>query len=331
MRLVMTSQDDSWEEAAYEMKTLADAGVEKWLARGTGVFSTPGDFTHASRSVREGGAVFVRHLFPLEYEALVDDFETVIKSVSARMKPCAYSVQTRIIKQGGQGGSVGSRHELTNRASAYFQSAGFTPDVANPAQIISVLVCGDKVYAGLSAPEDNLSAWPGGERRFMNSEARISRAEFKLLEAAEAFGLRFDDYAEALDLGGSPGGWSRVLLDRGLKVVCVDPADVSPKLNNPKLRHMKTTAQEFLRANEKKFQIILNDMRMDAMQSAMLTVEYKRFLCGGGFMLTTLKLAEKGKRKAADKALAYLRANFTETRARQLFHNRSEITAVMYP
>ena len=56
-------------------------------------------------------------------------------------------------------------------------------------------------------------------RRFAREEGQVSRAEFKLLEAIELFGVAVREHGVALDLGASPGGWTRVLRRLGPRFV----------------------------------------------------------------------------------------------------------------
>ena len=66
--------------------------------------------------------------------------------------------------------------------------------------IISLLYTTDKGYMGISTAEENLSSWPGGAHRFAQKPEQISRAEFKLLEALDVFGVILPSQGHALDL-----------------------------------------------------------------------------------------------------------------------------------
>ena len=75
----------------------------------------------------------------------------------------------------------------------------------------------------------------------MKEEDQISRAKFKLLEAEQRFGIDFSVARKAIDIGAAPGGWTSLLLERGLKVTAIDPAAMNPRLlGNP-------TCSRFLR------------------------------------------------------------------------------------
>ena len=77
--------------------------------------------------------------------------------------------------------------------------------------------------------------------------------------------------------------------------------------------------------------MIVNDMRLDARDSARGLGEYGRYLYPHGLALVTLKLPEQRYDAALDHALNILRQNYTVAGARQLFHNRSEVTVYLKP
>ncbi len=55
----------------------------------------------------------------------------------------------------------------------------------------------------------------------------------------------------------------------GAAVVAVDPADLAPALaRDPGVRHVRVLAQDYLPTEQQRFAAIVNDMRMDARDSA---------------------------------------------------------------
>src|SRR5947208_3146142 len=78
---------------------------------------------------------------------------------------------------------------------------GARMDARAPAQIVSLLCLPEIGYLGISDAARNLSDWAGGEHRFRQEEGRISRAEFKLLEALSVFRLALPAQGGALDMG----------------------------------------------------------------------------------------------------------------------------------
>jgi 23S rRNA (cytidine2498-2'-O)-methyltransferase len=237
-------------------------------------------------------------------------------------------------------------------SQAVIAATGAELDVRAPEQVISV-VCAELSPAvvdrlpqalrpgphaalygliGLSTPAQNLSDWAGGARRFAREEGQVSRSEFKLLEAFEVFGVELPPRGVALDLGASPGGWTRILRQRGQYVTAVDPGALDERVTgDPGVRHMRMTAEAYLRDEPDQFDLIVNDMRMDARDSARLMAAYARLLYPHGAAIMTLKLPETRRMPILEHAFDILRPTYTIAGARQLFHNRSEITVYLKP
>ena len=194
--------------------------------------------------------------------------------------------------------------------------------------VLSVTKAGDGIYLGFSKSRDHLTPRAGGIYRYAMTPETVSRAAFKLTEIFERLSLSVPEGGEALDLGAAPGGWTRVLLEKGARVTAVDPAALDPRVEeDPRVTHYRGLSQEYLKeAGGKTFDLLVNDMRMDAHESARVTREALPLLKKGGLIVITLKLPEKGSLKKARDALAYLGEEVGILYARQLYHNRSEIT-----
>lgn len=302
--------------------------------------------------------VFVRHIFPVQETIHLENDEgdperiavAVVRSSGVKQikKNMAFAAQVRLLHSQPQ--------EEGEAAPAPAEKRPYTPfavkekivelvaaksrgveNIKEPREIISVVCAGDEAYFGVSKPEQNLSSWPGGERRFARLPEMVSRAEFKLLEALETFGVTLPDSGTALDLGAAPGGWTRLLLESGLRVVAVDPANLSPNLENqPRLEHFRGYTENYLelaRTRHRIFDIIANDMRMDARQAAQLMLQAADALSPKGFALTSLKLPHESARmhplQIMNEALTIMQRGYSEVRARQLFHNRQEVTVFL--
>ncbi|HEV2581370.1 MAG TPA: SAM-dependent methyltransferase, partial [Ktedonobacteraceae bacterium] len=221
-------------------------------------------------------------------------------------------------------------------AQAFAEETGAVEHIKKPQVVVSVLCTFEQAYTGISLARENLSDWPGGMRHFAHTADEISRAEFKLLEALEVFGLALPSSGSALDLGAAPGGWTRLLLEAGLRVVAVDPAQLDPRLyRHPRLEHYRGYAEGYLEEalrRRVKFDVIANDMRMDAREAARALVQAAPCLQPGGIVISTLKLPhstyEIDPLKNLNEALHVLNQRYDVTQARQLFHNRQEVTVV---
>ncbi len=230
--------------------------------------------------------------------------------------------------------------DINRSVAAALEEAANSPlDVRQPFQVLSVLCAAvdqklatpaknagaPQALLGLSLASHNISDWAGGVRRFRREKDRISRAEFKLLEAIEAFHIEPPSGGVAVDLGAAPGGWTRVLRQKGQYVTAVDPAMLHPLLAADRgVRHKRMSAEAYLREGPDTYDLLVNDMRMDAVPSARLTNAFADFLYPHAEALLTLKLGQSARQ--LDPACAVLRERFTILHMRQLFHNRNEVT-----
>jgi 23S rRNA (cytidine2498-2'-O)-methyltransferase len=90
-------------------------------------------------------------------------------------------------------------------------------------------------HVGISDP-GNASRWPMGIPRLRMPRAAPSRSTLKLAEAIDEFldeserAKRLVPGMTAVDLGASPGGWTWLLVQRGLMVTAVDNGAMDPAL-----------------------------------------------------------------------------------------------------
>lgn len=280
--------------------------------------------------------IFLRHQCPAEIEARLsgspDDVQALVRAASpllARLCPAeAFSVQTRIL-EGYQ--PAYKPFDIGTAIAAAAEGTGAVLNVKRPARVLSVTLTQGVGWLGLSTAAENLSDWAGGARRFKREPEQVSRAEFKLLEALEAFAVETADGGRALDLGAAPGGWTRVLRRRGLYVTAVDPAALDPRIaKDRRVTHFHGTAQAYFKSPSP-CDLIVNDMKMDSAESAALMVEGAHCLKPGGTALLTLKLPDDETQwlPRVAHAEAILSDAYRITGLRQLFHNRSEVTAYL--
>ena len=220
--------------------------------------------------------------------------------------------------------------EIKKNISDYFKSEGFIEDKRYPEQIISIYIAKDSAYIGLSGAEENLSIWSGGMRLYATREDTISRAEFKLMEAFETYPIRFRKDSIALDLGAAPGGWTKVLLEKGLKVVAVDSVQLSPVLlANENVEFYNGRAYEYLKESNKMFDLIVNDMSMNIKLSTGLMCSLKKRLRDKGYIIMTFKLSRDDRLNKINEGLSLLGKEFEIVLVKQFYHNRSEITVIL--
>jgi len=219
--------------------------------------------------------------------------------------------------------------ELFRRLAGELGAAGFRVASAGEEHVLSCCIMPAGVVLGLNRTADSLVDWPGGRVRLTRTDEQVSRAEFKLEELSHVTSVRLPMSGRALDLGAAPGGWSRILRRRGLSVWAVDPADLDPRLaSDPEVRHVRTTAGEFLRATDERFDLVVNDMRMDPLLSCRLMGDAAAVLRAGALAVVTLKLGSGQPIRIVRQCLDELAWHYAIEFARQLHHNRHEVTVV---
>ena len=210
------------------------------------------------------------------------------------------------------------------------RGAGLVPARAGQDYVISCCITETAILIGHNRASLSIADWPGGRVRLAKARDQVSRAGFKLEELLVGGSLALPAGGTALDLGAAPGGWTRILRRAGLDVVAVDPGDLDPRLaGDPGVRHVRTTAHEFLRSNRRSFDVAVNDLRMDATLSAHLMVDAAAHLRPGAPAVLTLKCGTHRVLELVERCLSVLRTRYELQLVRQLQHNRHEVTVVL--
>lgn len=331
--LILTADPDFIDFARDELRK-ADAAAQISAEIGPGVLlvKSNGRFFSLAQQWQKQPPTFIRHICPVQETVPLTgsgvDMARLTQIVTRQFLDLIepewpFSVQSRIFADVPY-----KPFDINSALADIIQTRTGAPlDVRQPGQILSVVVAEKTAHLGLSLAAHNLSDWAGGVRRFAREKGQISRAEFKLLEALESFKIDLPPRGIALDLGAAPGGWTRVLRQREQYVTAVDPAHLHPSLQADRsVRHMQMTAEEYLVQYPDTFDLIVNDMRLDARDSSRLMVSFAPYLYQHGLAIMTLKLPKDNRRTAIDHSFNILKQAYHLQNARQLFHNRSEIT-----
>ncbi len=292
--------------------------------------------------------VFVRHLAPVQKTLYLTNTEQDLVEIATEIadlptfsqleRGTRFAVQTRFVQTDKNFGTRPYSSGRLNQAlaEAFSEETGAIEEIKKPQVVVSILCTMYQGYIGISTAEENLSAWPGGSRHFAQTSEQISRAEFKLLEALEYFNLSLEPGERVLDLGAAPGGWTRLLLEANMQVVAVDPANLDPRLARRKgLEHYRGYAEDYIEnsiRNRNMFDIIVNDMRMDAREAARGLAYATRCLKKDGFVISVFKLPHAtvgiNPLLTLKDALNIMSKAYGIVQAHQLFHNRQEVTVV---
>ncbi len=183
--------------------------------------------------------------------------------------------------------------ELTNTiAAAIFQAvapvhvlASQFNQVAAPGQsVLDIVLVGPaewwigwhKVHPALAKKNaGNLwpTAWPGGVQPIAPEGDIISRAYYKAAEAIAWSGFDLQPGDRCVEVGSAPGGACKRLLELGLHVTGIDPADMDPQIaTHPHFRHLRARAGDLPRREFRGIKWLLVDSNVRPDQS-LTTVE----------------------------------------------------------
>jgi len=251
------------------------------------------------------------------------------------------------------------------RLGRELEEQGYIANLNNPELIIYCLLLNNAIILGRSPGSNRIVLDPF---RHANKEKEdfVNRAEYKLKEAVEAFGIDLSMHKMALDIGAAPGGWSHYLLQHGIKVVAVDNALLDYKkfgygkkilvitneeekpvlgnIANIPLRgfgeEVEISAYELIHlkagvADERiagllgklgKFDMLTIDTNTSPLESASIANRLARFLANNAVLVMTIKLISKEFSKHIFEAVEEISKNYGFVKVKKLPHNRQEVT-----
>jgi 23S rRNA (cytidine2498-2'-O)-methyltransferase len=200
-----------------------------------------------------------------------------------------------------------------------------------------VFLAGDQVLLAIANPRDS-SDWPSGIPRLRMHPSAPSRSALKLEEALLTLldererGSLVRDNMQAADLGAAPGGWTWVLMRNGMKVTSVDNGPLQQALlDSGRVDHLR--ADGFSWQPKRRLDWMVCDMveqprRVAERMATWMREDWCRYA------IFNLKLPMK---KRWDETRLCLDLFEREAgrpltvRARQLYHDREEITVLALP
>jgi len=191
-----------------------------------------------------------------------------------------------------------------------------------------ILVEPDELWVGAHRCSSQPTRFPGGIMPIELPEHAVSRAYRKLSEALAWSRLPTAQGDPCVELGSAPGGASQALLEHGLIVNGIDPAEMDPAvLAHPNFRHLKMRGADLKRREYQGVRWLFADMNV-VPEVALRTVEsivtYRGVHIRGFILMLKLRDWE-----LAEEIPAYLERirgwGYRDVRARQLAFNRREI------
>ncbi len=331
-KIIISVHPNSEKEALQELKKHSLGTCVEKLEENIFLYETTMDFPEFSKAIRQRNICFVRQIIPvnLKYhlsQTQEDCFLLVkeIKEILSKLKEKEIILHVSFLSKKQSYDKKSFVDPLLNVLKKYKVVVNHTAN-----QILSIVLIKNTAYIGISSVKESLTSWPLGHPHYAYRKEQICRAEFKIIESIDLFNLDLSKYKNAVDLGAAPGGWTRLLLERGMNVIAVDPAELDSSLSQyKKLIHYKGLSQNFFKEHPGKYDLIVNDMRMNVKDSVKIMQEASHYLSDKGLAIMTLKLNPNKKLSEVEYALKELKKNFNIKKIRQLYHNRSEATVLL--
>ncbi len=194
-----------------------------------------------------------------------------------------------------------------------------------------VLVDESDWWVGCHRANTRAARWAGGVPAITLPEHAVSRAYLKMDEALRWSAFPAEPEDLWVELGCAPGGASQALLDRGMIVVGVDPAEVDPKVaEHPRFAHARRRVKELPTKWLREVQWLAADMNvaptytLDAVEGVLA---HRASTIRG--LVLTLKLSDwsaaEHLQEHADRVRSW---GYRDVRLRQLAFNRREVCLV---
>jgi 23S rRNA (cytidine2498-2'-O)-methyltransferase len=191
-----------------------------------------------------------------------------------------------------------------------------------------VLVDPDDWFVGWHTAAKWHSRWPGGVQPIEPQYEPVSRAYYKAAESIAWSGFDFASGDVAAEIGSAPGGACGRLLELGMKVIGIDPAEMDERIEkHPRFKHLRARADDLPRREFRGVKWILADSNVMPEKTLMMIESIvKHRECSVAGMLLTMKL---GDYKAADQIPQWIgrvqKWNPIDIQVRQLARNRCEV------
>ena len=194
-----------------------------------------------------------------------------------------------------------------------------------------VVVAPGEWWIGYHRASRRTERWPGGVIPVRMPAHAVSRAYAKLEEAIQWSDLPLAKEDECVEVGCAPGGASQALLDRGLFVTGIDPAEVDPVvIGHPRFRHLKKRGSDVRRQEFVGVRWLMADMNIapdDTLSEVEAIVTSPQVSIRG--MVLTLKFSDWSVANRLPEFVDRVRGwGYRDVRTRQLVTGGQEVCLV---
>jgi 23S rRNA (cytidine2498-2'-O)-methyltransferase len=191
-----------------------------------------------------------------------------------------------------------------------------------------VLVSPGEWWIGWHVATSTASCWPGGVPRIEARQEPISRAYYKINEALAWSRLPVRIGDQCAEIGCAPGGAAQALLERGLRVLGIDPANIDEGIAaDPRFRHLRMRVADVKRREFRTVKWLFADSNIapaNALDDVEAIVTHRDVRVRG--LVLTLKLSDWTVLQSVPEFVDRVRGwGFDSVATRQLAFNRREV------
>jgi 23S rRNA U2552 (ribose-2'-O)-methylase RlmE/FtsJ len=182
-----------------------------------------GDKKGILSAIKAGRPSFVDAVIPIDAElgGADKDYGNVIRSMAGLLdKRSTFKIEVKRMDP-----TLRERAKsIEVRLGSALEAEGFRADLKNPKTVAYVILMAGKTLIGTIGREQVENYVLDRFRLGQKETGKVNRAEFKLEEAVEFFGVDLSKVRRALDIGAAPGGWTHYLATHRVRVVAIDNA-----------------------------------------------------------------------------------------------------------
>lgn len=334
-------------EAVKELSKFANSySIERYS--GISVISL---YASTKQEISAGSLVFVDFVMSVEKECKTGIEEIEACAEELLEKGISFALEVRSIDA-----HFGERaKEIEVKVGRALEAKGYAANLASPQKKVYVLIFADRALLGFGEGLIDVL------RKENKSGIKvINRAEYKLAEAFDFFGISLQKGARALDIGAAPGGWSHYLLSLGANVVAIDKALLAEPLLSKavvfarsgeleRLRSMgieangidsydpgidaelvfiKSGIEELEAEKLGRFDLVCIDANIEPKKSAEIACKVAGALKDGAYLIMTAKLVSMNVERRMQEVLQVLGRCYKGIKFKKLPRNRKELTVM---
>ena len=202
--------------------------------------------------------------------------------------------------------------------------------IAEPDELVLdvVLIDPSHWFFGVHTASTWPTRWPGAIQPIEPKYEPVSRAYYKAAEAITWSGLNFQPGDRVVEIGSAPGGACGRLLELGLNVIGIDPAEMDPRIaGHPKFRHLRARAGDLPRKEYRGVKWLLVDSNVRPEKTLVTVgniVNHRHSELRG--MILTMKIGNYQSASKIDEWVSKIQTwNPKSIRIRQLARNKCEV------